>query len=77
MLFSGELSMTTSPELVPLAEPVAVDVLPPPVDVDEPVEPDDEQAASVAARRPAAVSAAALLLAILLIVNSDLPSRGY
>jgi hypothetical protein len=77
MLFSGELSITTSPleaeegddaaELAPDAaglddEDVVVEVL-------------DEQAARPAARRPVALSASTLLL-ILEIVNFDLSSRG-
>jgi hypothetical protein len=70
MLFSGELSMTTSlllplpeePGLAPVAEDEAVEL-----------DPLDEQAARAAARRPAAVSASALFLVTLLIVNFDLP----
>src|SRR5450756_1411619 len=65
MLFSGELSMTTSE--LPL---VAVDDEADELDVAPPVEGEldvlDEQAARPAARRPAAVSASALLLEILL-----------
>src|SRR5450756_2219365 len=74
MLFSGELSMTTSE--LPL---VAVDDEAAELDVAPPVEGEldvlDEQAARTAARRPAAVSASALLLEILLMVNFDLSSR--
>jgi hypothetical protein len=74
MLFSGELSMTTS-EL--LFEADEVDVLPVLPEADGELDELDEQAARPAARRPVAVSATALLLRILLIVNFDLPSRGY
>jgi hypothetical protein len=66
MLFSGELSMTTS-ELVELDA-----VLPELAGAEELL---DEQAARPAARRPVAVSASALLLMVLLIVNFDLSSR--
>jgi hypothetical protein len=76
MLFSGELSMTTSElPLVAGDDEVAADELgvPPPAEVELDVL--DEQAARPAARRPAAVSASALLLGILLMVNFDLSSR--
>ncbi len=74
MLFSGELSMTTSPlGLEPPDDAGEPDALPPAADGVELVL--DEQAARPAARRPAAVSASALLL-ILEIVNFDLSSRG-
>jgi hypothetical protein len=71
MLFSGELSITTSelalvPELA-VEPPVAV--------LDVPVDELDEQAARPAARRPVAVSASTLLLRVLLVVNFDLSSR--
>jgi hypothetical protein len=72
MLFSGELSMTTS-ELLP--EPEEPGVVLAPVEVVELGELLDEQAARPAARRPAAVSASALLLMVLLLVNFDLSSR--
>jgi len=80
MLFSGELSMTTSAllfvagvvlagaEAVPVAG--ALPVLAGAVELDE-----LEQAARAAARRPDAVSASTLLLVILWIVNFDLSSR--
>jgi hypothetical protein len=74
MLFSGELSMTTSPVGVP--EPDDAGALPPDEAGAEPVVLElDEQAARPAARSPVAVSASALLL-ILEIVNFDLSSRG-
>jgi hypothetical protein len=66
MLFSGELSMTTS-ELAPPPEE-GLDVVPP-----AGLDPLDEQAARPAARRPAAVSASAALPVTLLIINFDLP----
>jgi hypothetical protein len=74
MLFSGELSMTTSELLLELPLEVEVGVLPPPVLLALVVLEELEQAARVAARRPAAVSAAALLVLNFLVVNSDLPS---
>jgi hypothetical protein len=68
MLFSGELSITTS-ELLPLAEEVDEAPVVAPGELEEdPL----EQAARPAARRPVAVSASALLLMIFLIVNFDL-----
>jgi hypothetical protein len=76
MLFSGELSITTS-ELEPLA--VLVDELAeaPAEVLDDPVDVLDEQAARPAARRPVAVSASALVLIVLFLVNFDLSSRVY
>jgi hypothetical protein len=68
MLFSGELSMTTS-------ELVELDVALLPGELAGGEELFDEQAARPAARRPVAVSASALLLMVLLIVNFDLSSR--
>jgi hypothetical protein len=73
MLFSGELSITTSPLALPPVLAVEVDEAPVEV-LDVPVEL-DEQAARPAARRPVAVSASALLLMVLLLVNFDLSSR--
>src|ERR1700735_1460003 len=72
MLFSGELSMTTSALLL---LPVDVEAVELPV-AEAPVvlDPLDEQAARAAARRPAAPRATALFLVLLLIVNFDLPS---
>jgi hypothetical protein len=72
MLFSGELSITTSELALPPVLPEAVDE--PPVEV-VPVDALDEQAARPAARRPVAVSASTLLLMVLLLVNFDLSSR--
>jgi hypothetical protein len=73
MLFSGELSITTSelalPEPLEAGLPLLPVVLPGELDVL------DEQAARPAARRPVAVSASTLLLTVLLIVNFDLSSR--
>jgi hypothetical protein len=66
MLFSGELSMTTSALLLPLVADLDELVDPPPP-ADEPLP--DEQAARLAARSPAAPSASALLLVITLIFN--------
>jgi hypothetical protein len=84
MLFSGELSMTTSAlELVLVgvelvvaagaleAAPAGGEL----VVLAGVVEVELEHAARPAARRPVAASATALLLAILLIVNFDLSSR--
>jgi hypothetical protein len=83
MLFSGELSMTTSALLLLLAgaevEVAGVeDELPAGVELlvlGGVVEVELEQAARAAARRPDAVSASTLLLVILWIVNFDLSSR--
>jgi hypothetical protein len=82
MLFSGELSMTTSALLLVVAgalelagaeaEPVAAAL---PVLAGAVVLVELEQAARAAARRPDAVSASTLLLVILWIVNFDLSSR--
>ena len=72
MLFSGELSITTSPVLAAFAV-----LLEPPLEVLLGVlDPLDEQAARPAARRPVALSASTLLLINLLVVNFDLSSRG-
>jgi hypothetical protein len=77
MLFSGELSMTTSELPLAAADDEAADELGvvPPAEVELDVL--DEQAARPAARSPAAVSASALLLGILLLVNFDLSSRRF
>jgi hypothetical protein len=78
MLFSGELSITSSLPLVAGAV-----VLPLELEVEELVAPEalvvellDEQAASPAARSPVAAIATALL-DIGLIVNFDCPLRRY
>jgi len=80
MLFSGELSITTSPLELPLELPLAaaeeLDEAPAEV-LDDPVDELDEQAASPAARRLVAVSASTLLLMVLFLVNFDLSSRVY
>jgi ABC-type sugar transport system substrate-binding protein len=83
MLLSGELSITTSALLLPLAgalEAAVAEEEEPPAGVELPVLADVvldelEQAARAAARRPDAVSASTLLLVILWIVNFDLSSR--
>jgi hypothetical protein len=84
MLLSGELSMTTSALLLPLAAGLEVEVagveevLPAGVELlvfAGVVEVELEQAARAAARSPDAVSASTLLLVILWIVNFDLSSR--
>jgi hypothetical protein len=83
MLFSGELSMTTSALLLPLAAGVVLagaEALLPvagalPVFAGVVVLLELEHAARAAARSPDAVSASTLLLVILWIVNFDLSSR--
>jgi hypothetical protein len=81
MLLSGELSITTSALLLPLAGALEAAVAEePPAGVELPllagvVLVELEQAARAAARRPDAVSASTLLLVLLWIVNFDLSSR--
>ena len=82
MLLSGELSITTSALLLPLAgalEAAVAEEEEPPAGVELPVLAgvlvELEQVARAAARRPDAVSASTLLLVIAWIVNFDLSSR--